>query len=416
MPKRRRRKKAWSYTAGERPCTVTVCERKPGGPLYVRIWDPTARGGQGNWVRRSLEHSDRDVAEAYALDQAAKLKKGQGDLAVGRLTLKQVFGEYKKHRTPRKSPAEQKADARRIELWETVLGQNKDPYKITGQEWQSFIERRRTGELDSRGRTAKRPKPVRDRVVEIDCRWLRLVFGWAVRWRTGERYLMRENPLRGFEVPTEINPLRPVATLDRFEALRAVSDRVMVEIRNGEKPLTVRSYLSELLDLAHGTGRRISAICALRYEDLRLNDGPHGSIRWPASTDKMGFESVVPMSPGARQAVNRVIRERPGFGAAPMFPSPADSDKVKPMSRHLADKWLREAERLAGLEPQKGTLWHAFRRGWATSRKDLPDVDVAQAGGWRSLQALKASYQQADADTMYRVVSGGAELRDAKQG
>lgn len=31
-----------------------------------------------------------------------------------------------------------------------------------------------------------------------------------------------------------------------------------------------RSYLSELLDLAYATGRRISAICQLRYDDLRL--------------------------------------------------------------------------------------------------------------------------------------------------
>ena len=118
------------------------------------------------------------------------------------------------------------------------------------------------------------------------------------------------------------------------------------------------------------------------------------------------------MSPRVRCAVDRILRERPGIGAAPLFPAPANLKKA--ITRHLADKWLREAEQLAGLEPQEGGLWHAFRRGWATSRKSLPDVDVAQAGGWRSLQALKTSYQQADADTMYQVVVGGAELREVK--
>ena len=59
------------------------------------------------------------------------------------------------------------------------------------------------------------------------------------------------------------------------------------------------------------------------------------------------------------------------------------------MTRHLADKWLRAGERLAKLEPLKGSLWHAYRRKWATERKHLPDVDVAAAGGWKSLQALK---------------------------
>jgi hypothetical protein len=46
------------------------------------------------------------------------------------------------------------------------------------------------------------------------------------------------------------------------------------------------------------------------------------------------------------------------------------------MTRHLADKWLREAEGLAGLEPLRGSLWHAYRRKWATERKHLPDVDA----------------------------------------
>ena len=84
------------------------------------------------------------------------------------------------------------------------------------------------------------------------------------------------------------------------------------------------------------------------------------------------------------------------------------------MTRHLADKWLRAGERLAKLEPLKGSLWHAYRRKWATERKHLPDVDVAAAGGWKSLQALKDCYQQADAATMYQVVEGARQLREAR--
>ena len=29
-----------------------------------------------------------------------------------------------------------------------------------------------------------------------------------------------------------------------------------------------------------------------------------------------------------------------------------------------------------------GGLWHPYRRAWAISRKHLPTVDVAAAGGW----------------------------------
>ena len=174
----------------------------------------------------------------------------------------------------------------------------------------------------------------------------------------------------------------------------------------------VRSYLSELLDIVNGTGRRISAVCKLTYEDLRLDQGPNGSIRWPASTDKTGRETIVPLSTQVRRAIDRILRERPGIGSAPLFPAPGDAQK--PITRHLADKWLRKAEQLAKLEPQRGSLWHAYRRKWATERKHLPDVDVAAAGGWKGPHTMKASYQHADAETMLRVVLEAGELREAR--
>ena len=70
-----------------------------------------------------------------------------------------------------------------------------------------------------------------------------------------------------------------------------------MEVRRRGKRESAPSYLPELLDIAYGTGRRLSAICSLRYEDLRSEDGPYGSIRWPANTDKQGRETLVPISP-----------------------------------------------------------------------------------------------------------------------
>jgi integrase len=169
-------------------------------------------------------------------------------------------------------------------------------------------------------------RSVGNRSVEADCNWLRWVFNWAAKWRMRSgHYLMRENPVRGFEVPKEKNPQRPVASQDRFEAVRAVSDQVMMQSRWGKRRED-RSYLSELLDVANGTGRRLSAICKLRYEDLQLHQGPYGSILWPASTDKSGRETVIPMSPVVRRAIDRILKERPGIGATPrdgMRPSDA---------------------------------------------------------------------------------------------
>ncbi len=223
---------------------------------------------------------------------------------------------------------------------------------------------------------------------------------------------MRENPVRGYEIPTEKNPMRPVASQDRYEVTRTVSDQHAMEIRWNGKRETQRSYLSELLDIVNGTGRRISAACQLRYEDLRLSDGPFGSIRWPADTDKEGVELVIPISPEVRRVIDGILRERPGIGSAPLFPSPADP--TVPVSRHMADKWLRRGEKLAGLEPLKGSLWHAYRRKWATERKHMPGADVAAAGGWKNELTLKTAYQQADSETILKVVLEAGELREAR--
>ncbi len=175
----------------------------------------------------------------------------------------------------------------------------------------------------------------------------------------------------------------------------------------------VRSYLSELLDLVNGTGRRINAVLQLRHEDLRLAEGgKHGAIRWPADTDKMGKAWAAPINATVRGALDRILAERPGIGRAYLFPSPRTAER--PVSRDLASAWLERAETRAKVPKHDGSLWHAYRRKWACERKHLPDVDVAQAGGWSDLASLKTAYQHPDDATLYRVVSEPAELREAK--
>ena len=141
-----------------------------------------------------------------------------------------------------------------------------------------------------------------------------------------------------------------------------------------------------------------------------MSDGPHGSIRWPADTDKMGYEATVPISPEVRAAIDRVLDDRPGIGKAFLFPSPKDPSQ--PLRYELASSWLLEAEKLAEVPKLDRALWHAYRRKFATERKHLPDVDVAAAGGWRSARTLVEIYQRPDADTMLRVILEGGKLRE----
>ena len=147
-------------------------------------------------------------------------------------------------------------------------------------------------------------------------------------------------------------------------------------------------------------------------KDLRLDAKPHGAIRWPAATDKQGRETTAPISPKVRTALDRILQDRPGIGAAYAFPAPTNPNE--PVTYERVRTWLLEAEELAELPKQNGSLWHAFRRAWATARKSHSVKDVAEAGGWASTETLVRCYQQPDPETMLRVVLDGAELREKK--
>jgi len=403
------RRKCWSFSAGRRPHTVGVCEFHPGSHLYIRVWDPI----RCDYRYKSLGHKNRKRAVAVAHRAAERLRKGKQDILNERLTLERLFRVYRRHRTPRKEEPSQKNDFRATTMWTRVLGARRDPHTISDGLLEGFVDMRLSGELDPRGNTvpADNRRPVSIRTVEADLRWLHAVLRWAARWKVGEEFLLRFNPLAGFEFPKETNPRRPIITRDRLERLRVVSDAVSMEVMWGTERERRRSYLSELLDVAAGTGRRIGSICRLQFRDLLLDVGPHGAIRWRAAADKQGRESVVPISAEVRAAIDRILSERPGIGAACLFPAPRDPSS--PIRYELASNWLRRAEELAELEPLRGGCWHPFRRLWATERKHLSHVDVAAAGGWASTRTLTEIYQQPDLDSMYKVITEAGELREA---
>lgn len=227
--------------------------------------------------------------------------------------------------------------------------------------------------------------------------------------------VLERDPTRGYDIPKEKNPERNVATHDRVDAIREHYRTPTMRIEWNGRQEEVESFLPEIFEIVVGTGRRIGAVCSLRYEDLELEPtpaAPWGAIVWPEDTDKVGKRWRCPISEDVRQALEAALTKRPHVGSGPLFPRPRD--RKKPVPYHVISQWLREAEGLASVEPQGQTLWHAYRRLWASARKDLPDVDVAQAGGWASLAALKSAYQQPDDETMLRVVTHRTELRSVE--
>ena len=69
-----------------------------------------------------------------------------------------------------------------------------------------------------------------------------------------------------------------------------------------------------------------------------------------------------------------------------LFQSERNVDKS--IRTDVLSKWLLEAEEKAELPKLDGSLFHAYKRSWETSRKPLPAADVAAAGGWSDLTTL----------------------------
>ena len=273
-----------------------------------------------------------------------------------------------------------------------------------------YVKARTNGMVRSaRHRTPERG--VRAGTIRNELHLLATMLRWARGHRRNGRRLLTVDPLEGLTIPHEKNMRRPVATEARFLATLATADQVDPTGR-----------FRTLLVLARHTGRRIAAMCSLHASDvLRTPDAigralaaagmdlayathwPHGAIRWRAATDKLGFESVTPLSSEARAALDAYLETSPRVGDVPLFPS--TNDPAVPVHKAHANWWLRRAEILAELPKLERAAWHAFRRLWASERRHLPAQDTAAAGGWRSLNVMRSAYQQANAATIYAVVA-----------
>ena len=275
------------------------------------------------------------------------------------------------------------------------------------------------------GTTKKRTTvAVRARSVEVETQILHSMLKWAVtvRVRKGQRLLDR-NPLEGVKRPHELNPRRPMASVERFTATRnaiaELADASMVvnpKWSTGQRGVAAKRHedsrrnwykLDMALVLAEATGRRLGSIRQLRWDDW---DFERNTVRWRSESDKKRKEWVVPV-PASLLAEVKAYRVRMGgmFGGL-MFPSQKDSTIAT--DRHEFRTWLELAETKAELPKLDGALWHAYRRGWATSRKHLPVADVAAVGGWRDIGTLLKCYTQADSATMLAVMESPKKISE----
>jgi integrase len=401
-----RKAKLWRWVTGSHGAKVKAFERVPGGPLYLGV--PLVEGG---YRRVSLGHMDRAMAMQEAATLAAR--RQAGDRHTGQLTVAAMFSLYLRSVEGKQSGRHSADTLRAAEMWTRWLGPDYAVSKFGPTAWESFGRLRASGELDARGNLvtdATKRDAVGPRIVAKDLKALRAACRRAAIERTNTgAFALTVDPTRGLELPVERNPRRPIVDAARVDVLMSVADQVMIRVGWGKAARWVPSPLPTLLRLAADTGRRASAILALRASDWRPDLGSHGKILWRADSDKVGRDWLSPVTPEVRAELERFRREWLLVGDALFFPAP--NNPAKPVKVEIASDWLRRAEKLAGLDPLSGGIWHPFRRRWATERKHMSPKDVAAVGGWTDTQTLQKCYQVADEETMEAVVMQPKRLR-----
>lgn len=179
-----------------------------------------------------------------------------------------------------------------------------------------------------------------------------------------------------------------VKLLDELRPLKKQPHRVT----RGRPPITRDriTYLAVLMAL--NTGARKGEILSRRWEDIRWNDGPVGTL-FIGPQQESGFQvktrrsRVVPLTPELRDEL-RAAHERVGApGSGWIFPAPTNPDKP----RNDFGQSLRRACKRAGLPVIHP---HGLRHTWA-SRLAMAGVDrrtLMELGGWKEGRMLDEIY------------------------
>ena len=385
----RTRRSRRSYGAGEWGRNRVRVFPDPKTGLFQVEWRENGRR-----LTRSLGHRDwaraKRQADEFAAGFAAPDLNGKAEAEPEPLTLEKLFDIYGEEVTPTKGKRSRERDRVVTAMFLDFFGRDREPATFSQRDWDRFIQARRAG------RTGRSGKPVGNRTVEYDLKFLVAVFNWAERSKDERgRLLLDRSPLKGLKMPREKNPARVVLTEDEYRAMLKVSRQV-----------GWRFHVA--LVLAHETGHRIGAIRQLRWSDI---DFEGREVRWRAEHEKTGHEHATPLTDEAVAALKEARGMSDGSGNAPVLTSSSSRDATRCMGRAAAQQWWKQAETLAGLEPKPRRGWHSLRRKFASDLMDLPLKVLCELGGWKDAQTVLRCYQRPDAGQLRTALEGRNRVR-----
>jgi len=376
-----------SYSAGEWGRNRVRVFTDPKTGLLQIEWRENGRR-----LTRSLKHRDwaraKRQADEFAAGFAGPNLNGKANAEPELLTLEMLFKIYGDEVTPAKSERSQRYDRVAMKMFLGFLGRNRDPATLSQRDWDRFIRARRSGKVGPSLR------PVSDRTIEYDLRFLLAVLNWATKSRDEEgKLLLDSNPLRGLRTPKEKNPTRVVLSEEEYQALLQAS-------------LLMDWRFHVALVIAHETGHRIGAVRQLRWADIDID---RCTIRWRSKHEKTGYEHRTPVTAEVLAVLEEARSRKLGIGDVPVLPAPTNPTKC--ITRSLARDWWKKAEVLAGLEPKRGRGWHSLRRKFASDLMDQPLKVVCELGGWKTARTVLRCYQQADKDRLRKALEDRRRVR-----
>ncbi len=320
-------------------------------------------------------------ADEFAAGFVGPKLNGKAEAEPEPLTLETLFDIYGAEVTPTKGSQSRLHDKAAMEMFLGFLGRNRDPATLSRRDWDRFIRARRSGKVGPSGR------PVSDRTIEHDLKFLIAVLNWAARSRDEQgKLLLDSNPLRGLRTPQEKNPTRVLLAQAEYEALLRVAAEIDWRFRVA-------------LVLAHETGHRIGAIRQLRWSDIETEAK---TIRWRGEHDKSGYEHRTPLTVEALGVLEEARQGNSGPEDPPVLPTSRDPSTC--ISRWLVRDWWQKAETRAGLEPKRGRGWHSLRRKFASDLMSQPLKVLCELGGWKTARTVLQCYQRADEEQLRRVL------------
>ena len=124
-------------------------------------------------------------ADEFAAGFAAPDLNGKADAEPKPLTLGGHLDIYGEEVTPTKGAHSRGHDRAATHMFLRFFGRNRDPATLSQRDWDRFIRERRAGRIGTRGR------PVSDRSVEYDLKFLVAVLNWAAGSRDERGRLQR---------------------------------------------------------------------------------------------------------------------------------------------------------------------------------------------------------------------------------